>query len=451
MFESWRFGVMRKLLISFLFFVPFLIFSSELSLDECIENTVKESEKIKSAQAGSDAAKAGRNAVIFSFLPTAKLEAGYQWLKFDPEPEPMTMDLTAMGMGVIEFGEIPDKSRTVGMTIVQPITPLWSVFNGYKAAEIGFEISKLQKELSIEQIKLEVMNLYYNYQMLSESLKVISETKEQLKRYYNQANNFVNEGLSDKRAILKIDIELARLDQQIQIITGNMNLIKKNMSIFMNIPADSFTLKGIKLSEAQLTSNSSELEEMMLKNRIELKMISKSSNIAKHMEWIAAQPFIPTLAIAGGFKKTWDDSQFQPAMTMFIGGSLSWNVGFDWGKSGFEYYKAKKERLKTELDNINTKKMLGLQLMQLENDVETKFKAIEISKREIASATENLRIEEDKYREKMTTETELLDASVSLRAAKLKLLTSSYEHEVALNRLAMTIGVEYKDIVAGGE
>ena len=87
---------MRKFLIPILFFIPFVLFSSELSLDECIENTVKESEKIKSAHAGSDAAKAGKNAVIFSFLPTAKLEAGYQWLKFDPEPEPMTMDLTAM-------------------------------------------------------------------------------------------------------------------------------------------------------------------------------------------------------------------------------------------------------------------------------------------------------------------------------------------------------------------
>ena len=444
---------MRKILISLLFLIPFSIFSTELSLSECIDNAVKESEKVKSVQAGTEAAKAGRNAVIFSFLPTTKLEANYQWLKFDPEPEPMVFDLSALGipMEPVEFGEIPDKNRTLGITVAQPITPLWSVFNGFMAADLGFEIAKLQKELSIEQIKLEVMNLYYNYQMLSESLKIMSETKEQLKRYYNQANNFVNAGLSDKRAVLKIDIELAKLDQHIQIVTGNMKLIKKNLSIFMNKQADSFTLKSITLSKTQLSADSSDLEEMMLKNRIELKMIEKSSDIAKHLEWIAIQPLIPTLAIAGGFKKTWDDSQFQPAMTMFIGGVLSWNIGFDWGKAGFEYLKAKKERLKTDLDNINTKKMLGLQLMQLENDVETKFQSIEISKREIASATENLRIEEDKYREKMTTETELLDASISLRSAKLKLLTSMYEHEVALNRLAITIGADYQTIVSGGE
>ncbi|HOG44510.1 MAG TPA: TolC family protein, partial [bacterium] len=85
------------------------------------------------------------------------------------------------------------------------------------------------------------------------------------------------------------------------------------------------------------------------------------------------------------------------------------------------------------------------------NDVETKYQAIEVATREIASATENLRIEEDKYREKMTTETDLLDASISLRSAKLKLLTSMYEHLVALNRLAITVGVDYQTIVSGGE
>ena len=89
---------------------------------------------------------------------------------------------------------------------------------------------------------------------------------------------------------------------------------------------------------------------------------------------------------------------------------------------------------------------MELQLIQLENDVKTKSQAITIAKKEIDSAQENLRIEEDKYNQKLTTETDLLDASIAFRSAKLKLLTSIYEHEVALNRLAVTIGVPYEEI-----
>ena len=50
----------------------------------------------------------------------------------------------------------------------------------------------------------------------------------------------------------------------------------------------------------------------------------------------------------------------------------------------------------------------------------------------------------------MTTETDLLAASVSLRSAKLGLLTAMYEHEVALHTLAITIGAEYGSITDGG-
>ena len=430
----------------------FQLSAKTYSLDECITISIQESEKIKALNEGEKAAKSGKDSVIFSFLPTAKIEAGYQWLKFDPEPEPVDFSaFFGLPAGSASFGEMPDKSRTLSITAVQPITPLWSVSFGYKALETGHDIAKMQKELTKDQIRLEVITLYYNYQMLSESMSILSETKEQLKRYNSQATNFVNAGLSDKRAVLKIEIEQAKIDQQIQIIEGNMSLIKKNLSIFMNTASNDLDIETVKTSEATLTVDHDELESLMLKNRIEFKMLAKSLAISKHQEMLAVQPFIPSFVLVAGYKKTWDSSQFQPENTFFFGGSISWDIGFDWGKSAFELKKAHHQKVRTSLDNVNTKKMLELQLLQLENDITTKSGAIEIAKKEVISATENLRIEEDKYREKLTTETDLLDASIALRSAKMKLLNSVWEHEVALNRLAITIGSKYSDISSGGK
>ena len=428
--------------------IPAVLTAKTYSLEECVNISIQESEKIKSLNEGEKSAKSGKDAVVFSFLPTAKIEAGYQWLKFAPEPEPIVMAIP--GMDPITIGKMPDKSRTLSITAVQPITPLWSVAFGYEMANIGHEITKMQKELTVEQIKLEIITLFYNYQMLSESMGILSETKEQLKRYNTQATNFVNAGLSDKRAVLKIEIEQSKIDQQIQIIEGNMKLIKKNLSIFMNTGNDDFELESIKTSEVQLSATHDELESIMLKNRIELKMLEKSLAISKHQEMMAVQPFIPSFVLVAGYSKTWDASSFQPEGTLFFGGNISWNIGFDWGKSIFDLKKARHERVKTSLENTTTKKMMELQLVQLENDITTKSGAIEIAEKEVVSATENLRIEEDKYREKLTTETELLDASIALRSAKMKLLNSIWEHEVALNRLAITIGSKYGDIAGGG-
>jgi len=437
----------RLFLLMLSVIIPAALSAKAYSLDECVAISIQESEKIKALNEGEKAAQSGKDSVVFSFFPTANIEAGYQWLKFNPSKS--IMDTGIPGVQPVEI-ELPDKSRSLSITAVQPITPLWSVAFGYEMANIGHEISKMQKELTIEQIKLEVITLYYNYQMLSESMSILSETKQQLKKYNSQATNFINAGLSDKRAVLKIEIEQAKIDQQIQTVEGNMTLIKKNLSIFMNIGNDDFDLESIKISENQLSATHDELENTMLKNRIELKMLEKSLAISKHQEMIAIQPLIPSFLILAGYKKSWDPGLTQPDETFYIGGTLSWNIGFDWGKSIFDLKKARHERVKTTLENATTKKMMELQLVQLENDISTKSGAIDIANKEVVSATENLRIEEDKYKEKLTTETELLDASIALRSAKMQLLNSIWEHEVALNRLAITIGSKYDDISNGG-
>ena len=424
-------------------FACFSAAAETFSLEECIERSLKESEKIKAMQESEEAAKSGKDGTVFSFLPTATLDAGIQWMKYKPEQGEMNV----AGMSIpVSF---PDKSRTLGITVVQPITPLWSVSYGYKSLETAEDIAKLQRELTSDQLKLEVMNLFYNYQLLNESMEILNETKEQLQKYYEQAKNFYDAGVVDKRSVLKIEIEMTRLEQQIQTVIGNTNLIKKNIGILINAPADSFELKKKEVTENNLSADNSQLEKIMIDNRLEYKLLEKSESVYEYSEMMSAQPLIPTLALVAGYKKNWDAGGSSPENTLFIGGQLSWSIGFDWGKTAFDIKQSKHKKVQTRLENAATKKQLSLQLTQLENDVEIKAMAIEISKREIESAEENLRIEEDKYKAKMTTETDLLNASISLRSAKLGLLTALYEHEVALHTLAITIGTEYGKITEG--
>ena len=428
-------------------FACFSAAAETFSLDECIERSIKESEKIKAMQENEEAAKSGKNGSIFSFLPTATLDVALTWMpKYNPEGV-TGIDPTS---GQQYTKPYPEKSRTLGITVVQPITPLWSVSYGYKSLETAEDIAKLQRELTSDQLKLEVMNLFYNYQLLNESMEILNETKEQLQKYYDQAKNFYDAGVVDKRSVLKIEIEIAKLDQQIQTVTGNTNLIKRNIGILINVPASSFELEKKEVTERNLSADNAQLEKIMLDNRLEYKLLEKSESISEYSEMLAVQPLIPTVALVAGYKKNWDGpASQQPEDTVFVGGQLSWDFGFNWGKTAFDIKQSKHKKVQTRLENAATKKQLSLQLTQLENDVEIKAMAIEISKREIESAEENLRIEEDKYKAKMTTETDLLNASISLRSAKLGLLTALYEHEVALHTLAITIGTEYGKITEG--
>ncbi|MFO7736001.1 MAG: TolC family protein [bacterium] len=436
--------------VSIFILLPFQIFSKELSLKECIERSMKESYKIKASEAAVDSARNARNAAFVSFFPSVKTESAYQWLKYKPEPEPMEFDLSALGMSKIEFGELPDKNRNVNITGVMPITPLWSIFNGYKAASLVYDTQKIQQELTKRQIHLEVINLYYNYLLLEETTEMLYKAEKQLRRYKKQAENFYDEGFTDKRAVLKLDIEIAKTEQQLQTVMGNRNILKKNLAVFMNMDVNSFTLKKADVNPVALQTTYSELSDTMNKNRLELKMLENSSAISRRVEKTAFQPLIPTLAFVAGYSRTWDAMQgFQPEGTFFMGGNLSWEVGFDWMKNIFNYKKASGEKIKTRLENIHAKKMMHIELTQLQNDVNTKAGSIDIAHREVKSASENLRIAEDKYEEKLITETELLDAATAYNQAEIKLLSALYEYEISLNKLTLTIGADYSDITKG--
>ena len=161
-------------------FACFSAAAETFSLEECIERSLKESEKIKAMQESEEAAKSGKNGMVFSFLPTATLDVALTWMpKYNPEGY-SSVDMTTFQPVTVPF---PEKTRTLGITVVQPITPLWSVSYGYKSLETAEDIARLQRELSEDQLKLEVMNLFYNYQLLNESMEILNETKEQLQKY----------------------------------------------------------------------------------------------------------------------------------------------------------------------------------------------------------------------------------------------------------------------------
>lgn len=426
------------------------MFSEKFSLEECIERSMKESHRIRASEAEVDSARNARNAAFVSFFPSAKIESAYQWLKYKPEPESMELDLSALGMSKIEFGELPDKNRNVNITGVMPVTPLWSIFNGYKTTSLVYDTQKIKRELTKRQIRIEVISLYYNYLLLEETVDMLSDTEKQLRRYRKQAEDFYDEGFTDKRAVLKIDIEITKVEQQIQTVLGNKNLLKKNLAVYMNMDSDSFTLEKADVTPVFLQTTYSELRDTMNKNRLELKMLENSFAISSRVEKTAFQPLIPTLAFVAGYSRTWDAMQgFQPEGTFFMGGNLSWEVGFDWMKNIFNYKKASAEKVKTRLENIHAEKMMSIELAQLENDVNTKAGAIDIARREVKSASENLRIAEDKYEEQIITETELLDASTAYNQAEIKLLSAVYEYEISVNTLVLTIGAEYSDITKG--
>lgn len=411
-----------------------------LTLDECIAQSLKESELLKSSDASVESAQNDADSTFWSFFPTASISANYLKLYFEPEPEGIEMPAIP-GFDLSGAFDIPEWSRTIDITVSQPVTPLWSVWKGHDAKKIAAEIAAFKKTSTADQIRVRAAEYFYSYLMVDRLGTLLAETVKQLDRYETQAQNFVDAGLTDKRAVLKVKLEKAKIDRELQNVEGSKLLLRRGLALLMNRSMESFELS---YDEADFTASPVEIETLFAlqeKHRPELKMLDKLELINENLSDIAIQPFIPMIAVTGGYKHNFDASTMSPEGTFFVGGVLSWEFGFDTMKQVNSFKKARSDKAVTRLANIDTRKQLRLQVTQLYTDLMVKEKEIGIAQASIEAAAENLRIEESKYQEKLTTETDLLAASLQERQAKTSYITAIFQYKIALRKLAGTIGV----------
>ena len=129
-----------------------------------------------------------------------------------------------------------------------------------------------------------------------------------------------------------------------------------------------------------------------------------------------------------------------------MGGVLSWDFGVDTAQAFFDYKSVKAESVIKKLENIKLRKDMALQIRKMFVNLKVLEKTILIDQSQVDSAKENMRIEEAKYKNQMTSETDLLSAVLNLKKAETSKISNKYQHEIALKKIVLTSGLDIKDI-----
>jgi outer membrane protein TolC len=381
---------------------------------------------------------------FYNFFPTAKISYKYMKLEYYNKPEPILLPIADPP---IEFGfPLPEWQNAFEVSVMQPITPLWIVDKGYSAKKLVTEIEKLKLTSDSNQLKSKINEFYNSYFMLEEALGLINETELYLRKYKQIAENYIAEEMSDKRASLKIDIELERVEKEKQNILGNQSIIKTAVALLIDRDEYSFTLKQDERKSLRISKSYEELLEIQELNRPEIRMLEKADIIAQKIRDTNYLPFMPAVALVAGYNNDFGHTDMSPEGTFYVGGAAEWGIGFDLFSNYHKFGKADAEMVKTKLDNAESKKQMTLQIKSIYTGILVKESEIKLSAKEIIEAKENLRIEENKYKEKMTTEADLLTALLYLKKAVTASITAYYNHNTAINSLSGILGIKVEDI-----
>ncbi len=411
--------------ILILLFAFQIIFSQELylSYEEVVKLTLENNLTIKTYKSKVDQAELKKKEIFLGMLPQLKFAGRYSRLS---EIEPFIIELPFIsGSPKINVYEPVEEQLFTRISLEFPLFTGLRQINSIKAQEKFLNVSQEELRQVINEIIYKAKDIYLKLFIAYKSIELIETNIEYLESQKKIAQNFFDNGLLQKNEILKIDIALTQA--RIKFF-DHQNLIDNLNSSLCQILDLNVNTKIIP---------SLELDKLLTEKNLEDEKFTVRPDIKAIQNYILGYEYLKKVNIGSLFP------------------NLYFNAGYDYAKPNQKYFPVKNEwkyswdlnivlqfNLWDWLLPINRARQIDLQIKQAEYQLNQLLKKYEIELSDLKSrldnetlkkelnlmelkyAEENLKINENKFKEGLVTVTDLLDANRQKIEAEIKLLDS---------------------------
>ncbi len=425
---------------------PALVLADEtngtFNLIQTIEAAIEANLGLKRSKEEINAALATKKVRRSNFLPT--LSARYGYIRRDDE--------TRQALGGSEGQDItvitnPEDEYNFVTSFSQPIFTGFALINQYKIASLGLDVAEISEKLTRQDVILDAKNAYYSILKSQKLMTVAEDTVKQVAAQKEVAENMYQVGMSPLNDLLQSQVQLANDKQRFITAQNNLEITKAQFNTLLrrsvNAPVAIVDILDYTPFDFDINYCLSQAED----NRLELQVADLEVQIAGKDYDLSKSDYFPSIDLTGNLTRRgtdWDvDGGEGIADKKFwdIRATATWDF-WQWGRTRYGV-KEKLSRLsqakyrKEEIiDNIDLEvKQAFLRTKESEKNITTIEKAIE-------QAKENLRITEERYKEQVSTTTDVLVAQTLLTETMTNYYNALYDFKIAKAVLYRAIGQE---------
>ncbi|MGA2526186.1 MAG: TolC family protein [Smithellaceae bacterium] len=420
------------------------VFAEEpMTLEASIEIALRNSFVINIAKEGSKSATAQKREAITGFLPKFSTSYSYQRLNEEPSinfPQgfpPLIPAGTELVTGTINNYNWIIEAK-------QPLFAGGGILANYQASRIGEDTALLEEKAKYQDVVQEVKIAYFDILRAQRILTAVSQSVEMLSAHRDVAENYFQVGMIPKNDLLHAEVELANGKQTLVKAQNAVDLTKARFNTVLKLKI--FTpVEVVDILDYQpLEQSFEECLNMAQQRRPELKISLFKAAQAGKLVRVAQSDYLPSLSLVGNYARYGDTpsvsgSDYQNAESWYVMAVASWNF-WEWGKTKFRV-DASKAR---ENQAIDAAKELNDQItLEIKNAyllLQEAEKQIAVSQKVIEQAEENFRISEERYKERVATSTEVLDAQTLLTRAKADYANALGDYNINYARLQRAMG-----------
>jgi outer membrane protein len=425
--------IMFILTISFLLFHTYLVFGEtyNLNLDQCLQtsyqnnkNLLQLEEKINSARYKIDEARSG-------FFPQLSLSGSYTRLGKIPSYD--------VGGGM-KFSLGTENNYNLSLSYQQPLFTWGKIRSGYDISKYNLSLTKEEYRKTKQDIKFNVVNLFYNILLAKELIKVREESIARIEDHLKAVQERYDKGYASEFDVLRVKVQLANakplLTQAKNLSLLTMNNLKNILGISLS---DSVNLEGT-LDFEPIEIEKSQAEEFAFKNRSELKSITHQRGIGQKALAIAKANNKPNLFGLANY-------EYKRPFYSKDEWETDWNFTFQVSVPIFDGFltRSKIRQARSDLKQLDiaeneVQDFIKLEISQAISDLNLAKENILSQEENVKQAKESLRIAKVQYQQGMITNIEEMDTELSLTIAQTNYLQALSDYLIAKAKYEKAIG-----------
>jgi outer membrane protein len=375
------------------------------------------------------------------FLPTIKSEVSQTI--YDNEVQAKIPAGALPGAGAAASGgyiTFPSTNRNFWSSKVyldQTIFDFWGTPSRYQAAVLGKSASLLDTAKTRDDLFLNVAKGYFTTLRAQKMEIVARQEVVDLKAHLKIARDQYDFGVVTYNDVLQADVSLADAQQRLIVAKTDTINIRSALNKVLALPVSAATV----LKDEKLETRPWGLEaatNAALAQRSDLKASSKRISQQEKVVTQTKSQFYPRFYTQAGLN--YQQNEFMLHDTQWFGiFGMQWTLfsGLD-TKAQVAQAKFKVNQLREQRQDLNDQVRLDVQNAYLK--VKETADRIRVTEKAVKQAEENLRLNEERYKEQVGTATNVIDAETLLTRTRVNYWTALYDHQMAKADLLWAMG-----------
>ena len=399
------------------------------SLEQILDSARHNNITLRNAQRSVDAAEQQRKEAFTKYFPNVSgtgfwFQANKGMAKMDinmsdyisPElgmalAQSMPPEVVA-ALGQPMSMEMMKKGVMGSVVAMQPVFAGGQIINGNKLAKVGEDVSRLQLQLSENEVEKTAEQYYWQIVSLEEKLNTVNAVETLLKDINKDVSVAVEAGVTMRNDLLQVELRQNDVESQKLTLLNNISILRMLLAQFCGLQSSDFTLSYN--PEVKSPMMEKQDHQQALLNTPEYQLLNKQVEATSLQHKMAVGSYLPTVAVGGGL--VYHNMMETGRSFGMLMATVSIPISDWWGGS----HAIKRKTIahqKAQEQQADNAELLKIRMQNAWNGVEESYQQLQITQKGITQAEENLRLHRNFYQAGTCRMSDFLEAQLIYQQA----------------------------------